>query len=88
MTVAPFCPESGACTISDGQEIAQSEGTTVTLKVQVAVWPAASVAVAVTVVGVPTLKVEPDAMSVVTVACPLLSVAVGVGKLTTALPEP
>jgi len=56
---------------------------TVTVNVQLAVLPAASVAVAVTVV-VPTGKVLPDAGTVVTVTPGQLSLADGSANVTTA----
>ena len=59
---------------------------TVTVNVQVAVMPQASVAVEVTVV-VPIGNTEPDAGTLTTVTAPQLSVAVTV-KFTTAVQEP
>ena len=59
---------------------------TVTVKVQVAVIPQASVAMDVTVV-VPIGNTEPDAGALTTVTAPQLSVAVTV-KFTTAVQEP
>src|SRR2546421_727099 len=64
-----------------------SLSVTVTVKFFVVVLPAASVAVAVTVV-VPFGKVLPDAMLVLTLAVPQLSLALRPAKLTTAEQEP
>ncbi len=86
VTVAEIWPTSAVTEMFDGQVIVGAwVSLTVTVKEQVAVLPAPSVAVAVTVV-VPRLKVEPDAGLYVTVA-EQLSEAVA-AKVTTAVQAP
>jgi hypothetical protein len=60
---------------------------TVTLKLQLAVLPAGSVAVHVTACGEPLAeKLEPEGVSQLTLTCPLLSVAVGLYVTTAPAP--
>jgi hypothetical protein len=87
VTTAVQVPAAVLAEMFDGQVIAGAWlSSTVTVKEQVAVFPAASVAVAVTVVA-PKLKVEPEAGLYDNVADPQLSVAVA-AKVTTAVQVP
>ncbi len=87
VTTAVQVPAAVLAEMFDGQVIAGAWlSSTVTVNVQVAVFPAASVAVAVTVVA-PKLKVKPEAGLYDTVADPQLSVAVA-AKVTTAVQVP
>ena len=84
VTALPQVPVVDVVVILEGQVITGAcVSFTVTVKVQVDVLPWASVAVAVTVV-VPTGKNDPLVGDVVTVTPGQLSVAVIVGKVTTA----
>lgn len=88
LTIAPFLPGSLNTWISAGQMmVGGAPSMTVTLNEQVLVFPAASVAVQVTVV-VPTGKNEPDAGVQEDVRPGQLSVTVGSGKLTFVPLEP
>src|SRR6476646_9438053 len=85
VTTAEHCPRSVGFVIFPGQLIVgASVSLTVTVKLQFLEFPAASVAVHVTVL-LPFGKVEPEAGTHVTVGFPgQLSVAVGVANVTTA----
>jgi hypothetical protein len=76
LTAAPHSPASLLCVTFAGQVIAQDAGCTITVKLQLAILPEASVAVQVTVV-VPTAKLEPVGGLQLAVAPGQLSVGVG-----------
>ena len=86
-TTAPHSPSSVAVVMLAGHKtLGASSSTTVTVNEHVVTLPAASVAVAVTVV-VPMLKTVPELISVTTDTVLQLSVAL-VSKSTTALQMP